>query len=276
MGTNVGFQQFWLTGARCYVQRDPIVLVPGAAAVEQPIVDLGRIAPVSPSIQPTVVQLMDADGGINRLIAEEMTAYQETYQVVFSNLNPFNMSLLFSANPPTSFSSVSAIEAAIPHYADPGALVKVRNPDGSFVYGLASVTVVAAGATTYVEGTDWEVVSLERGIIRMVSVAEGGAFAAAGNVDITYTPRAYSGNIQVNPATLGSVQATMLLVWGRKANRWQTVREARVSMTPGAARFGNDAFSEGEVRLSVLNDLTQPTPAGRILYWLGDLPAKSS
>jgi hypothetical protein len=262
----VNFQMFRLTGSRCYLQRDPV------ASVEQPIIDLGRVEPISPAITPQVVTLDDSDGGVKFRIDEDLVGIEETYEVRFSNLNMDNQALLFAASPPTTFSQAATPVVGLNHWAVPGKMVKIRNAAGALVYGLTSVDTVGGLATP----ADWQVVSLERGLIRLVDPAAGGSFAAAGNLAISYTPRSISGLRLLNPQSVtGSVKGTALFVWGSKNNTEQVVREARVSLVPTGASFTVDAYSSGTVRMTVLGDLRQPVPAGRLLYWLGSLPATS-
>lgn len=269
MGAIVGHQDFWVTGSRVYFQSDPRDIAGNGTLVEQPIIDLGRIDPVSPAQNVEMIQLKDSDGGIKRLVAEEVADITETYDVKCSNLSPTNLAMLFMALPPTALTQVAASEGPVSHYAIPGQLVKIRHTDGSFAFGLASITTVGA----LVEGTDYEVVSLERGLIRMI---EGGAHAAAGNVAITYAKRAITGLRQFRPQTGATVRGTGLIVWGRKNNRAQTARVARFTLTAAGANFTDSAFSDMTLRMSVLNDITDvDNPAGQMKHWLGDLPSAS-
>jgi hypothetical protein len=247
-----GFQQYWLTGSRVYFQRDPIDIAGNGTLVPQPILDFGRVDPVAPAIAVNEVTLVDSDGGYNRVVARAVNSIEESYEVKCSNLSMDMLALLFAANPPTAFTQ-SATPVTATHWATPGKNVKLINGSGSLV-----------------EGTDWEVVSLERGIIKMTGWA-----GPAANISITYTPRAISGSRLLNPQTGQGCQSTIgtgLIVWGRCGNREQTVREARMQISPGGADFGNENFSTGTIRLSVLTDVTAVVPAGRLLYWLGELP----
>lgn len=264
----VGAQDFWLTGSRLYFQRDPLPDNTGAL-IEQPIVDFGRIDAVSPTMTPTVVNLLDSDGGMKRLVDQAMAQIDEKYSIKGSNLNMDNLALLFMGVPPTSFTQ-AATPITVSQKAFPGRLLKLKDANGVPVYGVTSITTVGA---SLVQGTDWEVVSLERGIIRMIAT---GSFATAASISITYVPRVISGLRRLlNPQTAAIVRGTGLLIWGRGLNTQQTVREARFSLSPSASTFSDSAFSDMSVDLNVLSDPTQAIPAGRLLYWLGTEPSLS-
>lgn len=135
----VGFQDFWVAGSRFYYQRDAI------AAVEQPWVDLGVIEPVNPSIETSVLQLRDTDGGRASLVDEALQQIDESYEITCNNLNLENLSLLFTSNVPESFTQAIAADVEIQHFATLGRLVKVKDADGSLLYNLSAVAGVIKG-----------------------------------------------------------------------------------------------------------------------------------
>lgn len=265
-------QDFWLTGSRLIFIRDAV------NGVEQPPIDLGVITPVSPAIAPEEATLEDSDGGLKRVVARAITKYDESYEIVCSNLNIDNLALMFSSDPAEAFTQASTPLTNVVHYAHPGKLVKLKNASGVLMYGITSIQAVTGpgGSPAYVENTDWEIVSLERGLIRMLDSGETDAFDTAGNIEIDFTPRAITGNRLINPQTAGgTVEGTGILIWGRGNNAQQTVREARVSLTPTSAAFSDTNFSNFTLKMSVLNDLTEAIPAGRLVYFLGDMPDPS-
>jgi hypothetical protein len=265
----IGNQHAWLTGSRLYFERDPI------NNVKQPIIDFGKIEPVTPNLNVEKVKLVDSDGGVRRVIAEAIIGYDEQYEIRTTNLNQDNLALAFLAEPPQAFTQSATGVTNVAHYAVPGRLIKVKDANGNPVYGLSQIDAVTGvgGTTTYTAGTDYEVVSLERGLIRMIT---GGAFSVAGNIEIDYTPRAVTGQRLITPQTVScAIQGTALLFWGRCGNKQQTVREVRVSLTPTSNTFQVQDYSEVSFALQVLTDPNKAVPAGRLLYWLGDLAAAS-
>lgn len=264
----IGHQHSRILGSRCYFQRDPV------NGVTQPIIDLGIIQGSNPTLEIGKVKLRDADGGILRTVAEEVNSIDESYEITTTNLNLDNLALLFMAEPPTAFAQAATPVTNAVHAAQPGRLVKIRTST-AFVYGIASIDAVTgpSGTPTYVLGTDYEVVSLERGLIRMLAT---GSFAAAGNIEIDYTPRVISGTRLITPHNIAcSVYGTAMFVWSSCNNNEQMVREAKVSFTATSGTFQQSDFSTASFALAVLSDLTKATPAGRLLYWLGNLPTAS-
>lgn len=144
---NKGHQSFWITGSRLYVQRDPV------ESVIQPFLDLGRIAVANPSISPTKLELKDSDGGRLRVIDAAVSEIAEAYDITCSNLNDYNLSFLFLAEPPSSFVQSGNEVFAGTHWAIPGSLVKIVDSSGNNVYDLASIAAVYTGALTTVANT---------------------------------------------------------------------------------------------------------------------------
>jgi hypothetical protein len=270
----VGFQDFWVTGSRFYFERDAI-----GGTTYVPMLDLGRIEVTSPNSQPQVIELKDADGGVLKLIDRATVDYNEKYSITCSNLNMDNLALLFGANQAQSFSqSGGAVTGTTLHKVFVGRIFKIY--DNSTipvpVYNVASIQAVKVGSTTLTLGTDYEVVSLSRGLIRVISTTV--AVVDGDNLTVNYTLTAVSGKRLVNPQDTGgdTVQGKGYIFWGRANNVRQTVREARVAISPGAGNFQVTDFSNFVLDVSVLNDPTQAVPAGRLLQFIGSLPTAAS
>lgn len=264
---NFGAQQLRIMGSRVYFQRDAIVLTPGGTPAKQPVVDLGRIDPVSPAPGITTIQLKDSDGGVKRVIAEAVTDVEESYEVRCSNLNLKNLSLLFYGFPPVAFTQATT-PLTVTHHAHPGELLKIRNAAGDMMFGLTSITSVGS----LVLGTDYEVVSLERGLIRMIA---GGAFAAEADISVVYVPRAITGIRKVSPQTSGPVAGEACIIWSEDNNQNQIARVARLSLSPTQAQFDDSNWSSATFRLTILGDPSKDPPAGTLLQWLGTVPPLS-
>ncbi len=271
----VGAQDHWVTGSRLYFKRDDF------GGVVQPYRDLGVIEPANPALEIEKLELKDSDGGVKSTVTESVVGIDETYEITCSNLNPNNLALLFLANDPESFTQSASALTGIKHWGVPGELVKLLDADydaatpGKAIFGVASIGAVTAegGSPAYTLGTDWEVVSLERGLIRMITA---GAFAVAAALDIDFTPRAITGTRMVKPQSLlGTVEGDAILVFGRGNNAQQSSRTGRVSLTPASANLQIDDYSNFVLTLKFISDLTLSDPAGELLYWVGGLPAIS-
>lgn len=124
--------------------------------------------------------------------------------------------------------------------------------------------------TTLVEGVDWETVSLERGFIRAIT---GGLVIADIDVNICVQPRAVTGLRRLLPLSLqGSLRGSVIVIWGRDRNSQQTARTSKVSVSPGTPNFQVEDYSRVTLNFTVLTEITAAEPAGRVEYWLGDLP----
>ena len=197
----VGFQDLWVAGSRFYFQRDD------TSSTTYPLLDLGTVNTISPTIEPTVLQLKDGDGGRLNLIDEGFSDINENYDVVIKNLNQENLQFLFLADEPTELADATAIKKQKFHIGA-GKLMKLMDASGDGVYSLTNTLVSASGkpdftgasngflatystaaGTTNVhrltefDGTnssaaDFEVVSRERGLVRFFAGGNAGLSAA--------------------------------------------------------------------------------------------------
>jgi len=140
-----------------------------------------------------------------------------------------------------------------------------------------SVLYAASGdsGTVYDQDTDWEVVNLSRGFIRII---DGGAITTDGtDVYVIFQLNALSGNRLAMPHTQqDEIKGTALIMWSRDNHAAQTVREARVSITPASSALSADEFSNITFTVKVLNVITSTTePAGRVVHFKGTVPSES-
>lgn len=272
--SNVGSQQYWVTGSRFYFQRDAI------GGTIQPIIDFGTIDVASPSFDPTKIELKDGDGGIQRLVDERIIEQSETYEITTFNLNPDNLALMYSGAV-SELSQAVTTKTDVKHFAENGRLLKILDGDYDAstsprltlgITTIDSINTAALGAgTPLVLGTDYELVSLERGLIRILP----GSVVVATTLDvfITFTPRLIAGKRLVIPnTTSGVLQGQGMLVYGRENNVEQTARIARFSVTPQSPNLSITEYSSLVFGLSVLEEIGEAEPSGRMEYWLGDLP----
>jgi len=266
-----GAQEFWVAGSRVYIIRDDI------GAVVQPLLDFGVITEVEPALETEQATLRDPDGGVLKKVDEVQVSFEETYNLTIANFNPDNLNILFAGDGVQNFSQVATPLVAISHpNQTPGRLVKLVDANGIWMYGITSIGAVTgpAGSPTYALNDDYDVVDLERGIIRMV---DGGAFAAQGELLIGYTPRAFSGNRLIRPQTgSGTVNARVGLFLGRAENAEQHVREMRCAITTDSMSIPSEEHATWVAKFSVIEDATSVAePFGRMLHFVGTVPALS-
>ena len=165
--SKVGFQDFWVAGTRLYIER---------SGVNQPLIDLGVISSIAPSVSPTVVELNDADGGALSLVDETLTQITESYDVTVSNMNLENLSLLFLSTAPEAFTQSSAANE-VAQTVTKGRLVKIKDATGVALYGMQIAGITAATGSFATHTVDDIVTSSK--IVRL-SVGDG-------DVTATYT-----------------------------------------------------------------------------------------
>lgn len=125
-------------------------------------------------------------------------------------------------------------------------------------------------------GVDFEVVSLDRGIVRILETST--KMTTAANLHASYVTAAVTGERLILPQTVaGEVAGQGYLIYGRDNNAAQSVREARMSIVPSGTNLTADDYSNFSLSVSVLSDLlsTGSGVAGRLLSFKGELPDKS-
>lgn len=267
----IAFQDVKLVGSRFYYKKDDV------GATKFPLIDLGVITPATPNFDIQKAELFDSDGGRRQLIAEAVTSITEEFTITCSNLNMENMAVLFMANRPETFSQSVSSRTNVVHYAEVGALVKIVNSSGVGQYMLSGVTsVTLSGGTTAIE---FEIPSqgLDRGVIRILNTTANTTDLGSGaNVDIDYAVSAISGKRIIKPQQLaGVVTGKGYLYHSAEGNARVTVREGRMSLTPAGGSFSDEEFSNMELTLRFLSDLTVTDPAGFLLNFKGTLPTVS-
>jgi hypothetical protein len=166
----------------------------------------------------------------------------------------------------TVASSAFSVDTTVVTEQTPGGAV-----DESGLTGTTRVSHENAGVI-YDPTDDWEIVSKDRGFVRMV---DGGAITT-GNVTIIFHKDAITGLRAFNPQeSQDEVKGECMIFWGREINAAQTVRQMRISLTPSATNFTPDEYSSVTFTVRVLNDLTTTEPAGRVVHFKGDIPATS-
>ncbi len=262
-----GFQDFWIAGSRVYFKRDAV------ATVDQPVLDLGVLQNATPALEITEVELKDADCGLRRTVAKQVTDMTETYSVECSNFNPENLALLLMSDPAEDFTQSATPQTSISQ--DPshkGYLLKIRDANGDPVYNLASIDLVkdSGDAITYVLDTDYEVVDLARGLIRILVTP--GAIVENDELLIDFTPVAVSGKRMVKPQTQNNIEGELFLFYSRDGCDEQSVRHARVSITPASSTISSEDFSSMTFNITILSDVTADEPAGEMLNFIGTEP----
>lgn len=358
-----GFQEFWIAGARVYIEKE---LADGSYG---PLLDLGVVQQANPTISPEVVQLYDADSGIRSVVDEAVSSIDESYDVQCSNMNMDNLSLMFMAGDPETYTRLAEARAQT-HTVYSGRLCKIKNAnrgdaaewglttiDGVYArngtlsadvvsgmnselktitldasagnltaiytagfrfimtsvnmddlnnagtytvasssFGSATVITVeediasdeifggTAGGTikvvggggVYAKGTDWDIHSLERGIIQIKPDGNIDSGGTGQSVGISYTVSGLTGERLVKPQSLaGVVRARLYLVYSRDNFGRQTVREADCSITPNGANIQATDFSDMTLTFRILSDLRNSEPAGRLLSFTGSEPSLS-
>lgn len=154
--------------------------------------------------------------------------------------------------------------------------------NGPFVAAESSITGTMIykadsgdSGTIYKKDVDWDVVSLERGLISMLN---DGAFTAAANVEIVFAVDTIAeGKRLLRPQTsAGSIKGKGIIVWGKGNNEEVDIREFLCSITPGGAALSDSDVSNVTLNVTVTSDLTSSTPAGRLLKTKGNLSEYSN
>lgn len=134
--------------------------------------------------------------------------------------------------------------------------------------------ITGAGIGGALAPADFSLYNATRGIARLTP---GGAFSTAGNLVFVVKTNAITGNRQINPQDIkGTIEGEAEIYWSRDSRAGETMRKARVSITPSGTNISNEGSGSNLVfTLQVIADLTQEKPAGKVLDYEGDLPSTS-
>jgi|GEM_PF-2429792 len=260
----VGFQDFWVAGSRFYFQED--------GQANPHLLDLGTVGTISPNFEPTTLDLKDSDGGRENLIDQSFSDINESYEIECNNISSDNLNLFLfgdgrsTLNQDTTLLSNDAQFTVTEADFKPGAVIKLFS-NGVALYNLLTITAAirtTGGAATLekYDGTnpdtaDYEVLSLERGLLRVFST--GTNSVVAGNViQITGTADALNDGDgrKILPQKLGSPKkGTGFLFFSRNNGERQSVRKFRCSIVPNAANFQIEDYSTISFTVSVLTDI---------------------
>lgn len=130
------FQDFWRTGSRFYFQADPVK--------ESPLLDLGTIAVASPATTIEQATLTDSDGGLAKVVAQDLSKFEEKYDLQLYNLSPKNLGFLFFADGTVAFSQAAGTASAA-HVGRLGELFKIRSSYSEpfdYIYNLSALRAV--------------------------------------------------------------------------------------------------------------------------------------
>lgn len=261
-----GFQDYWIAGARVYFKRDDV------GGVDQPMLDFGTIKSATPAIEVTEVELRDADCGLSKVVAKQVTQLTESYATVCSNFNTEMLALLMMSDPAEDFTqSATPVVGASQDPAHKGYLMKLRDAAGDSIYALTSIEAVkdSLDVTTYVLDTDYEIVDLDRGIIRIMAT---GTIVENDEILVSFTPVAVTGKRLVKPQTQNNIEGEVWVYYSRDGCDEQNVRHARASITPASSTVTAEDFSENAFTITILTDVTAAEPAGEMLYFKGAEP----
>lgn len=122
--------------------------------------------------------------------------------------------------------------------------------------------------------TDYSVHTLDDGFVRMLPGST--EFTAAGLLQFVFLPTGLTGLRLMHPQSQkNTIKGRAFISYSRGDNAEKTQREFRCSITPNGANLQLDQYSELQLKVKVLNDLTTANPAGRIVHSKGDVPSQS-
>lgn len=136
-----GFQDYWAVGVQAYFKRADV------NSVKFPLIDLGTIESVSPTIEPTTIELFDNKSGRGVRVANETIRISESYDLTLNSLSPNNRALLLYANPPENI-AYTQTERNVQHtnHLFIGGIFQVLDDSGNAAVPLNAIAAVFSGA----------------------------------------------------------------------------------------------------------------------------------
>jgi hypothetical protein len=138
---------------------------------------------------------------------------------------------------------------------------------GSLIY--KDLETVADTGTVFAPDIDYTLDSGPRGMIRVVP---GGGITTGDYEVLMHLDAVASGPRLILPQqNKTEVTGQGWIFWSRGNKARETVREARVALTPGTATIGNEAYSNFTLTARVLSEITDAT-SGRLISAFGAVP----
>ncbi len=148
----LGFQDPWVSGTRFLFKRE------NQGATQFPLIDLGAMDPVGPTL--TVTKIEAKDGGTGRLktLDERVTDFVEEYTITCRNLSVENLAILYLANRPSSVTQNANTTKTIPTSPSTvfikmfkGELVKLHDDDTarSLLYNFDAIGGLYNGTVAF-------------------------------------------------------------------------------------------------------------------------------
>jgi hypothetical protein len=115
-----------------------------------------------------------------------------------------------------------------------------------------SIVSVKKGATTFVAGTDYDIINAAAGLIYLRPT--GGTIVALDALTIDYTKGVFSG-VQVSGGAVGKIQGALLFIGDPANGPTYELEIWRVNINPsGALDFLSDAFGTVPLQAEILDD----------------------
>jgi len=158
-----------------------------------------------------------------------------------------------------------------------GDTIHVEETPNSSETGLsATLGFTVPGNNVYKYERDWTIYDLEAGLIR---ITPDTSIITTGQATFTVVYRTMdlsTGAHLLKPQGFrGEIQGLGILVWARGNFQEESVREARISITPSSANIQIDDFSNFVLSVKVISDLLATDVAGRLIAFAGNLPTAS-
>jgi hypothetical protein len=199
-----------------------------------------------------------SNGSIQERISKQCSTYGQAADSVFVaspsdisiDLDELNKTSLAAAflGTPSDVSVAGATHSAEPHTVPPTlpAIIQLDFPNASSI-----VVKSAGGATTYVAGTDYNVINAQAGLIEILA---GGGIAAGSVPEIDYTG-GVSTSVKIDGNTKSDVKMHFLLVGQNKADgKGFTAEVYDTTINPSSFDFLADSFTKlslsGKVNVS--------------------------
>lgn len=133
-------------------------------------------------------------------------------------------------------------------------------------------------ANAWVQGTDWEIYHVARGIIRFLPTSSKWSDEVPKDLVVVYSAEAIpSGYRMIEPLTASApISGDMAIIWNSDDATKKRARIARAQVAPASSSLGVTDYSSVTFRLEVLtqSDVVE-APAGRFIQYLGALPTRS-
>lgn len=216
-----------------------------------PLVEFGDLREASSPSASSDSEDLRLPALCNAVVYTSNSNPSEVWSLKSVNLNMSGWANLLMSEDPTIVNQASAASTAVVHRdVVSGGLMKIVDATGAPVYRLASIDAIG----TLVAGTDYEVVDLAIGLVRIIPGGGAGAAGTSADYPVSFTTEeATIQQLQPQTSISRTGQGLLLMQSPCGVHKWS--RWGRFIVAPTGTNFSSTSASDADFTATSLSEL---------------------